>query len=370
MKNKNSIALLLTGAALGAGIATPAANAAAEFFQAQRMPHPIYVDGQQVQMETYAINGSNYVKLRDIGQTVGFEVYWDGSAAQIISGKPYTGQPPAQTTPSAVPDHSTEADPAAFTGYLTAGVYSIIQEAVLSKQTTTFGSAVSGFTGLKYGDDEMLFRKAEDELNQIHAVLAALGPYPCYELTTCGYLCQVKYPELYQGAAEHTRNFIASLAGLSDKEKVKQIDWYVCDRLAYDKTCFAWPNEVLTQDGVVRGACMSYAHSFHFLCQQAGIPCVLKHGGNHQWNMVYIEGRWWDVDVTADDCDGVEFYEDGVTTGYLPFDGTDEFRERFYADSDQILKTEESFPDEEPEITRFAQEVLAPGDEQKKSEIT
>ena len=364
MSRRKEIVLVAAGILAGIAISSPAAQAAAGLM-ANPSSQRFYLDGEQINLTAYEINGSNYVKLRDIGQTVGFEVYWDGSVAQIISDKPFTGQPPAQATPSAVPNHSAQADPAAFTGYLTAEVYDTIWEAVRTKQTTSFGSAVSGFTGLKYGDDEMLFQKAEDELDQIHAVLATLGPYPCYELITSndgsGYLCQVKYPELYQGAAEHTRDFIVSLAGLSDREKIKRIDWYVCDRLAYDKTCFAWPNEVLTQDGVVRGACMSYAYSFQFLCQQAGIPCILKHGGNHQWNMVYIEGRWWDVDVTADDCDGVEFYEDGVTTGYLPFDGTDEFRERYYMDSEQILKTEESFPDEDPEITRFAQEVLVPG---------
>lgn len=364
MKTTKSIALLLTGAAIGMGLAGPATNAAAEFFQAQRTPHPIYVDGQQVQLETYAINGSNYVKLRDIGQAVGFEVYWDGSAAQIISGKPYTGQPPVQAASSAAPNHSAQADLAVFTGYLTTGVYNAIRESVLTKQTTSFGSAVKGFTGLKYGDDEKLFQKADDELDQIRAVLATLGSYPSNELIASNdgseYLCQVKYPENLAPAAEHTRDFIASLAGLSDREKIKRIDWYVCDRIAYDKTCYAWPNEVLTQDGVTHGACMSYAHSFQFLCQQAGIPSILKYGGNHQWNMVYIEGRWWDVDVTADDCDGVEFYEDGVTARYYPFDGTDDFRERYYADSNQILRTEESFPDEDPEITKFAQEVLVP----------
>lgn len=362
MKNAKSIALLLTGAAIGMGLAGPAANAATEFFQAQRTSHPIYVDGQQVQMETYAIGGSNYVKLRDIGQAVGFEVYWDGSAAQIISDQPYTGQPPTQAEVDA--NHSTQADPAAFTGYLTAKVYNTIREAVLTGQTAPFGSAVKGFTGLKYGDDEELFQKADDELDQIRAVLAALGSYPSYELVTSDdgseYLCQVNYPENLAPAAEHTRDFIANLDGLSEREKIKRIDWYVCDRIAYDKTCYAWPNKVLAQDGVLQGACMSYAHSFQFLCQQAGIPSILKHGGNHQWNMVYIEGRWWDVDVTADDCEGVELYEDGVSTEYLPFDGTDEFRERYYADSNQILKTEESFPDEDPEITRFAQEVLVP----------
>lgn len=355
----------MTGTMIGMGLSGPAANAAAEFFQAQRTPHPIFVDGQQVQLETYTINGSNYVRLRDIGQAVGFEVYWDGSAAQIISDKPFTDQPPAQATPSAAPNHSAEADPTVFTGYLTTGVYNAIRESVLAKQDTSFGSAVKGFAGLKYGDDETLFQKADDELDQIRAVLASLGSYPSCELITSNdgseYLCQVKYPENLVPAAEHTRNFIASLEGLSEREKIKRIDWYVCDRIAYDRTCYAWPNKALAQDGVLRGACMSYAHSFQFLCQQAGIPCILKHGGNHQWNMVYIEGRWWDVDVTADDCDEVTYYEAGAEMGQHSFDGTEAFREQFYVTADRVLKTEESFPDEDPKITKFAQEVLVPG---------
>jgi len=36
----------------------------------------IYVDGEQVSMATYNIAGNNYVKLRDIGQKVGSNVYW------------------------------------------------------------------------------------------------------------------------------------------------------------------------------------------------------------------------------------------------------------------------------------------------------
>ena len=94
MKYTRSISLVLTGAVIGASLVGPAANAAAEYFQAQRTIHPIYVDGKQVQLEAYTISGSNYVKLRDIGETVGFEVYWDGAAAQVLSGKPYTGQQP------------------------------------------------------------------------------------------------------------------------------------------------------------------------------------------------------------------------------------------------------------------------------------
>lgn len=365
MKNKvKSTALLLSGVMIGISISGSAANAAAEFFQAQRTPHPIYVDGQQVQMETYAIDGSNYVKLRDIGAAVGFEVYWDGSAARIVSGQPYTGQPPAQTASSTVPNHSAQADPSAFTGYLTAEVYDTIREAVLTKETTPFSSALKNAQYIRWDDKEGQGQVWE-ERQQINGVLAALGPYPGYEMVSAGdgsgYLCQVKYSEVDAPAAEHTKGFIDSLAGLSEREKIKRISWYVCDRIAYDATCYVWPHEALAQDGELRGACMSFAYSFQFLCNQAGIPCVFKHGGNHQWNTVYAEGRWWDVDVSGDNVDGVDYYENGAPTGSRSFDGTDDFREQFYVTADRVLRTEGPYPDERPEITRFAQEVRVPG---------
>ena len=80
---------LLVGAVMFGGSVAYAAGVMAE-----RSAHPIYVDGAQVQMEAYTINGANYVKLRDIGQAVGFNVYWlDG--VQVDSGAPYTGESPA-----------------------------------------------------------------------------------------------------------------------------------------------------------------------------------------------------------------------------------------------------------------------------------
>ena len=61
--------LLLTGMALGA---TFCGGAAAAGIVAVPTRQPIYVDGQQVKMEAYNINGSNYVKLRDAGRQGGF----------------------------------------------------------------------------------------------------------------------------------------------------------------------------------------------------------------------------------------------------------------------------------------------------------
>lgn len=63
---------------------------------AEYAPQQAYVDGVPVQMNAYNIGGNNYVKLRDIGQMVGFNVYWDGRAVQIDSNAPYTGEAPAQ----------------------------------------------------------------------------------------------------------------------------------------------------------------------------------------------------------------------------------------------------------------------------------
>ena len=53
-------------------------------------------------MEAYRINGNNYVKLRDIGKAVGFNVYWDSEngCVQVESGKPYTGVAPVKAEPT------------------------------------------------------------------------------------------------------------------------------------------------------------------------------------------------------------------------------------------------------------------------------
>ena len=79
-----------------AGVTTTAYAAGV---MAERSTHRVLVDGQEVQMEAYVINGNNYVKLRDIGEQVGFNVYWDSAkgCVQVESGKPYTGIAPQQT---------------------------------------------------------------------------------------------------------------------------------------------------------------------------------------------------------------------------------------------------------------------------------
>ena len=97
MKNRGkNIGLLLTGMAVGAALC---GGAYAAGIVAQPTWQPIFVDGQQVEMEAYNINGNNYVKLRDIGKEVGFNVYWQ-DGVQVDSDADYTGEPLAATAPT------------------------------------------------------------------------------------------------------------------------------------------------------------------------------------------------------------------------------------------------------------------------------
>ena len=90
---KQKILTLLAGIVLGAAL-FGGASAVAAGITAQPSWSPIYVDGKQVQMTAYNILGSNFVKLRDIGQAVGFNVYYQ-NGVQVDSNTPYTGEAPA-----------------------------------------------------------------------------------------------------------------------------------------------------------------------------------------------------------------------------------------------------------------------------------
>jgi len=62
-----------------------------------------------------------------------------------------------------------------------------------------------------------------------------------------------------------------------------------------------------------RAVCEGWARSFLFLCQKAGINCIYVDGrinmnpgesptqwGNHAWNHVQVDGKWYLVDATSD----------------------------------------------------------------------
>ena len=89
--------------------------AASEGITAFLSTQPIYVDGLRVSMTAYAINGNNYVRLRDIGKAVDFGVTYDAAtnSVHIDPDAPYQEQvpqpAPGTPAPSAVTEESVSA---------------------------------------------------------------------------------------------------------------------------------------------------------------------------------------------------------------------------------------------------------------------
>ena len=89
--DKRNITAMVTGMVIGAALVSEATAG----IVAEPTWQKIYEDGQQVSMTAYNIAGNNYVRLRDIGQQVGFNVYWE-DGVQIDTDEPYTGVAPVQ----------------------------------------------------------------------------------------------------------------------------------------------------------------------------------------------------------------------------------------------------------------------------------
>lgn len=79
MSRRKNTFMVTTGILIGILMAGPGVSAVETFPQAYPSFHTFDLDGQQIQMQVYVINGNNYVKLADIGKTMDFNVYWDGA---------------------------------------------------------------------------------------------------------------------------------------------------------------------------------------------------------------------------------------------------------------------------------------------------
>ena len=72
------------------------------------------------------------------------------------------------------------------------------------------------------------------------------------------------------------------------------------------------------------GVCDSYSKAYTLLCQTAGINVIRvigksAGGGSHAWNMIELDGSWYQVDVTWDDPVG------GPLTAVSGYEGHDYF---------------------------------------------
>ena len=319
------VAGLICGALLFCGVTAYAAGILAE-----PSTHRVFVNGEEVQVEGYLIDGHNYFKLRDVGQAVGFDVCWDEDtrSVQIDRNWPYTGALEAHVTEESGVPSTEEFNIAVLTGAYTSEAFGALRSAIVSG----IGS-------------EPVYMSEKTHQAMLEAE-AAIGCWPVYELISEGggmYRIVARFPEPYEEAAAYCQPFIDSLAGKTDREKVREIAFFVCDRLEYSANATSTPRTALADDREHKSNCSGYSICFKFLCDLAEIPCILAHSTNHQWNMVYVEGQWWHVNVSGADI------SDPSLRPKLP-----------------VLKTEDelqgsTFTQSQPWLTELAKELMVPG---------
>ncbi len=86
-------------------------------------------------------------------------------------------------------------------------------------------------------------------------------------------------------------------------DQVKYIHDYLCDFNTYDVDA---PNNQVAYGAIVEGktVCAGYARAFQYCMQLLGIPSTVVYGETsevHSWNLVQLDGEYYNVDVTWDD---------------------------------------------------------------------
>lgn len=330
---------LLIGSVLFGGSVAYAAGILAE-----RSVSRIFVDGKEIELEAYMIDGHNYVQLRDVGKAVGFNVYWDGTV-QIDSTSPYTGVAPDEVFAPEEKAGATytaglidSANPAVFDTIYTREAYDAFRSSILGAQEAL--QLGSEYPYRACAMNEATFEAMRD-------AAAAISSWPNYSIKSkpdgARYFA-VRLNGNYQAAADYCTPFIDGLSGKDTETQIREIAFFVCDRLSYDADSTSSPRIALASDQVHLGNCMSYAHSFKFLCDLAGIPCIYAHSDVHQWNRVYVNGTWLNADISATDAgDSVSARDHKVI---LRSDA--ELQNSIYRQT-------------QPALTAFAQELLVPG---------
>ena len=242
--------------------------------------------------------------------------------------EPYT----IQTTQWSREDFSKDANPAVFTATYDRALYNAIRQTLVDGTSET-APAYTMVGDSEYSAVKNLLGRLEGAVRYEHYVPENFTNYWQY---LDYFAVSAEMPENYQEAFDFIQPTIQATDGMTDREKVEYLNDYLCTLLAYKKGKTAGVTRTFTQhSGELQAACGSYARAFKFLCGAAGIPCFTVSTSNHTWNMVYVDGQWLHVDVSANDL--------------------------YHRPYILLTKTVQGRTDRAPEQTAFLKELLVPG---------
>lgn len=88
---------------------------------------------------------------------------------------------------------------------------------------------------------------------------------------------------------------------MSEIDKVVWINNYICSNYTYDYMLVG--NDALDMLNDGKGICSAYAQMFKLIADKAGLKTsfAVSYVMNHAWNIVQIDGYWYNIDVTWND---------------------------------------------------------------------
>ena len=230
-------------------------------------------------------------------------------------------------------DFSQEANPEVFTGVYDRALYNTIRQTMVDGTSDAAPAYTMVAKGDEYSAVRNLIGRMEGVLRYEHHVPQNFTNYWQY---LDYFAVSAEMPENYQEPFDFIQPTIQATDGMTDREKVEYFNDYIRSLLAYQKGKVSGITQTFApHTGELKAACGSYARAMKFLCAAADIPCFTISSATHTWNLVYVDGAWLHVDVSANDLSG--------RNGGL------------------LIKTYQTGKDQAPESTAFLKELFVPG---------
>lgn len=242
--------------------------------------------------------------------------------------QPYT----IQATHWSREDFSQEASPEVFTGVYSRELYNAIRQTMVDGTSGT-APAYTQVSKEDYSSVKKLIGRMEGVLRYEHHVPQNFTDYWRY---LDYFAVSAEMPENYQAPLDFVQPVIEGTAEMTDRERVEAFNDYIRTLLAYQKGKTAGVTQTFAPHaGELKAACGSYARALKFLCAAGDIPCFTVSSKTHTWNLVYVDGQWLHVDVSANDLSG----RNGVL----------------------LVESYQTGKDQAPEATAFLKELFVPG---------
>ena len=123
------------------------------------------------------------------------------------------------------------------------------------------------------------------------------------------YLCNIEQEEYIDRELESaTLSLIKD--DMSDFDKVKLINDYIIDRYEYDYSLQSVSvySALTTSAAVCQGYSMTAYKMFSYAGLESRIVVGTAKGISHSWNLVKVDGNWYQIDITNNDSDNPNKY--------------------------------------------------------------